>query len=366
MDTFSILVIEDSSSDADLLYQNFVRAGKKDWSFTRVECLNEGIAKAKTNHFDIALLDLSLPDSDGLDTVENFMAAVPNVPAIVLTIASNEKLALAAIGKGAQDYLIKGEITPNLLVRAIYYSIERGQLLRQLIQSNADLKTFSLSMAHDMQAPLRTIRILSEIVLKDYGDQLDDTAQDYLKRSIATTNRLKALIGDLLAYSHVGQSDLQLQEVDLTEVVTEVVRDLEPLIAETHAEVILQQSSFTVKAHRSIVVQAVLNLITNAIKFVAPDTQPKIQIWAESRDRWIRLWIEDNGIGISPENRQKIFEVFIRLHGINSYPGMGVGLALVKRGIERLNGRVGVESQHNRGSKFWLELPAFSEETATR
>ena len=116
MDSFSILVIEDSFSDADLLSKKFAKAGKKGWTLTRVERLGEGIAMAKAKHFDLALLDLSLPDSDGLETVENFINVVPDVPAIVLTIASDEKLAIAAISKGAQDYLIKGEITPTLNV----------------------------------------------------------------------------------------------------------------------------------------------------------------------------------------------------------------------------------------------------------
>ena len=198
MKALSILVVEDSSSDANLLYQTFLKAGKSDWSLTITERLSEGIAKAQANHFDLALLDLSLPDSDGLETVETFTQTVPNVPAIVLTIASDENLALAAINKGAQDYLIKGEITSNLLVRSISYSIERGQLLKKLIQSNADLEAFNFAMAHDLQAPLRNIASLSHMLLEDYGNNLDDTGKDYLQRSIAAASRLNTLIKDLL------------------------------------------------------------------------------------------------------------------------------------------------------------------------
>lgn len=355
MDNFSILVIEDSFSDADLLIKNFVKAGKS-WTVTRAERLSEGIAKASTNHFDIALLDLSLPDSDGLETVENFIAAVPDLPAIVLTIASDEKLALAAIGRGAQDYLIKGEITPDLLVRAIYYGIERGRLLKQLIQSNADLEAFNFLMAHDLQAPLRTIRMYSEVILDDYGDKLDDTARDYLQRSIASTARLNSLIKDMLNYSRIGHSEIDLQQVDLAKVVEVVIKDLELLIEEAQAEIVLEPFSFAVQGYQSILTQIIANLVTNALKFVPSDTLPIVKIWAELRGRYVRLWIEDNGIGISPEDRQKIFEVFIRLHGVNSYPGTGVGLAFVKRGMERLKGRVGVESELGVGSKFWIEL----------
>ena len=362
MKTLSILVIEDSPSDANLLCQIFLKAGKSDWSLTITERLSEGIAEAQANHFDLALLDLSLPDSDGLETVETFTQTVPNVPAIVLTIASDENLALAAINKGAQDYLIKGEITPNLLVRSISYSIERGQLLKRLIQSNADLEAFNFAMAHDLQAPLRNIATLSHVVLEDYADNLDDTAQDYLQRSIAAASRLSTLIKDLLTYSRIGYGEIELRPIDLAKLVTEVVKDLKPSIEEARAEITLKQLSFTVKGQKSILIQSILNLITNAIKFVCVDTQPEVKIWAESRNRWIRLWIEDNGIGINSEDKQKIFDLFIRLHGTRTYSGSGFGLSFVKRGIERLGGRVGVESEPNRGSRFWLELPEWSSE----
>lgn len=359
MDALSILVVEDSSSDANLLYQIFLRAGKSDWSLTITERLSEGIAMAKSQHFDIALLDLSLPDSDGLETVETFIKTIPDVPVIILTIASDENLARSAISVGAQDYLIKGEITPDLLIRSIYYGIERGQLLRQLLQTNADLEAFNFSMAHDLQAPLRTITSMSQFVLEDYGDRLDDTGKDYLQRSIAAATRLNTLIKDLLTYSRLGSNEIELQAVNLKEVVTQVVADLQPFVEEAEGEIILERLSQTAMGDRSILIQAILNLITNAIKFVPQSTRPKILIWAEQRDRWIRLWVEDNGIGISPEEGQKIFDIFIRLHDSKTYPGTGVGLAFVKRGIERLQGRVGVESKVNRGSKFWLELPAF-------
>jgi signal transduction histidine kinase len=216
-------------------------------------------------------------------------------------------------------------------------------------------------MAHDLQAPLRTIKVLSQIILEDYASDLPVTARNYLKRSISTTNRLNTLITDLLAYSRVGCGEIQLQKVDLAYIVTEVIGDLRSLIDETQTRIFLEQLSFKVKGHQSVLIQVILNLITNAIKFVAPNTQPQIRIWAELRQRWVRLWIEDNGIGISQEERHKIFEVFIRLHGHNSYDGTGIGLALVKRGIERLNGHVGVESQLGQGSRFWIELPEFSQ-----
>jgi signal transduction histidine kinase len=102
------------------------------------------------------------------------------------------------------------------------------------------------------------------------------------------------------------------------------------------------------------------NLLTNALKFVPPERVPEVRIWAEERDGWVRLWVADNGMGIAPENQTRVFRVFERLHGVEKYSGTGIGLALVRKGVDRLGGRVGVDSELGQGSRFWIELPAAS------
>jgi signal transduction histidine kinase len=112
-----------------------------------------------------------------------------------------------------------------------------------------------------------------------------------------------------------------------------------------------------VVAHPTTLAQAVANLLSNAVKFVAPGTRPRVRVWAEESEGWVRLWVEDNGIGIAPDDHERIFRVFERLHGVDVYPGTGIGLAIVRRGVERMGGRVGVESELGKGSRFWIELP---------
>jgi signal transduction histidine kinase len=111
-----------------------------------------------------------------------------------------------------------------------------------------------------------------------------------------------------------------------------------------------------VSAHPATLEQALDNLIANALKFVAPDERPRIRIWAENLEEGVRLWVEDSGIGIDPAHRDRIFEPFQRLHGIETYPGTGIGLAIVRRSLERMDGRCGVAPQEGRGSRFWIEL----------
>jgi signal transduction histidine kinase len=163
------------------------------------------------------------------------------------------------------------------------------------------------------------------------------------------------LIHDLLAYSRLSRTELTLCTVDLNLVVSEAMIQLEADLKQQQAKVTLLSVLPKVLGHRTTLVQVITNLLTNAIKFVE-NTQAQVQIWAETQDDWVQLWIADNGVGIAPEHQQRIFRVFERLHGIETYPGTGIGLAIVQKGIERMGGEVGVESQPGKGSQFWLKL----------
>ena len=165
------------------------------------------------------------------------------------------------------------------------------------------------------------------------------------------------LISDLLAYGRLGQANMRLRDISLDVVVREVLEQLSRDIGECNALIEVADNLPVVEGHRATLEQIVTNLVANALKFVAQGVHPKIKIWSEqlSNSR-IRLWIEDNGIGIDADDQDRIFRPFERLHGIESYPGTGFGLAIVVRGCDRLGGACGVESQRGRGSRFWVEL----------
>ncbi len=124
------------------------------------------------------------------------------------------------------------------------------------------------------------------------------------------------------------------------------------------------QVGLGVLAHEKMFVQILSNIVSNAIKFVDAGKRPRVRMWAEQRDGHVRLWLEDNGIGIPTDQRGKVFELFERLHGIEAYPGSGVGLAIVKRGVERMGGQVGLESGRRGGCRFWIELPSAKSQNA--
>jgi signal transduction histidine kinase len=233
---------------------------------------------------------------------------------------------------------------------------------------------------------LRSLQGLAQALLEDYSNQLPPVGQDYTRRLLNVTQQTDIFIQELLNYSRLKHTDITLQPINLTSIVTEVLAQLESELQRRQAQVTVEKPLPQVLGNRLIVVQVIRNLLTNAIKFMDTNVLPQVRVWAEeveysgSREageqegistqsplslpapiKWIRLWVKDNGIGIALEDQRRIFQVFERLHGSEVYPGTGIGLAIVRRGVERLGGRVGVESQTGRGSRFWIELPKIPE-----
>jgi PAS domain S-box-containing protein len=231
----------------------------------------------------------------------------------------------------------------------------------QLEETNQELEAFTYSVSHDLRAPLRTMQGFAQALLEDCGDRLEDFCRDYVDSIIDDAVQMNGLISDLLSYSRLTRVQINLQATPLDEVVSEALAQLTAQVEETHAQINIVAPLPQAIAHRPTLTQVIVNLISNAIKFTEPGTQPKIDIFAtiERHDDqdWVRLWIVDNGIGIAPEYQERIFRVFERLHGAESYPGTGIGLAIVRKGLDRMGGEVGVESQLGQGSRFWIALP---------
>ena len=227
---------------------------------------------------------------------------------------------------------------------------------RELRSSNKQLEGFCYSIAHDLRAPLRAMAGFSAVLLDSFAPQLGDKGRLYLEKIVAAGEQMDVLIHDLLELGRFTTLEFEKKPVDADEVLSRVIHNMQPEINEKQALIERKGRLPRISGHKVVLEAAFSNLITNALKFVRPQTTPKVTIWPEVHDKQIRIWIADNGIGIDPRYHQKIFEVFQRLHPQEAYPGTGIGLAIVHRALQRIGGDVGVESEPGKGSQFWIRL----------
>jgi PAS domain S-box-containing protein len=230
----------------------------------------------------------------------------------------------------------------------------------ELEEALREMNAFSYTIAHDLRSPLRTIASGTDIILEE-SQNLGAEAREWGRRINEEATRMDELVSGLLDYSRLSRQEIRLEPVQWEHVVDTALTQLERDIREKGAQVVVERPLPSVQGHSLTLIQALANLLSNAIKFVSRGVIPKVRIRAE-RDAAgagsgrVRLWVEDNGIGIAPDHRDRIFGVFERLQRRENYPGTGIGLAIVKRVVDRMGGKVGVESEPGRGSRFYLDL----------
>ncbi len=226
----------------------------------------------------------------------------------------------------------------------------------ELSEVNAELKAFAYSVSHDLRAPLRTMYGFSQVLLEDYSSLLDAMGQEYVRRIEAAAKRMETLIQDLLNYSSLSRTEIRFQPIDMNRVFENILLQLNDEIQRRQAKIEISQPLPAVIGHQLILEQIFSNILTNALKFVSPERIPQVKIWAEPDAKSAIFWVEDNGIGIEKIYQDRIFNVFERLYPAETFPGTGIGLAIVRRGVDRLSGTVGLESTPGGGSKFWIKL----------
>ena len=229
---------------------------------------------------------------------------------------------------------------------------------KQLTEVNEELERFAYSVSHDLRAPLRAMEGFAVALQEDYGRKLDETAHEYIARIVDGAQRLDTLISDLLAYSRLSQAQISLKPVSLDTVVEDGMARVQ---SERAGDIVIANIAAPLPhmlGDAVILTQVVTNLLSNAMKFQSPGVAQVVRVYAErATEHRIRLYVEDNGIGIEPKYHGRVFRVFERLHDDSEFAGTGIGLAIVRRGVERLGGAVGLESASPHGCRFWIELP---------
>ena len=248
---------------------------------------------------------------------------------------------------------VASQITPAIASSLLYADIVRTQ--GDLARSNSDLEQFAYAASHDLQEPLRTITSYLGLVKDRYSESLDETAQEFIDYAVDGAERMRTLINDLLEYSRVNVQEKPLESVSCDDALESAIRSLNQAIVRNGADI--QTSPLPVViGDESQLYRLFQNLLSNALKFRG-DKSPVIRVWAELQgDEWV-FAIKDNGIGIAPEYREKVFGMFSRLHSRAQYEGTGVGLALCSKIAQRHGGRIWVESDVGKGATFRFNIP---------
>ncbi len=234
--------------------------------------------------------------------------------------------------------------------------IDLQRYASKLEQSNRDLQEFAYIASHDLQEPLRKVLAFGDRLVNKYGDVLDETGRDYLKRMRDASQRMQTLINDLLAFSRVSTRAQPFAMVDLNEVIEEVVSNLENQIDRTQGRVEFSKLPM-IEADPTQMYQLLQNLINNGLKFNREDHPPVIKVTAGTSDDKCKLTVKDNGIGFDMQYLDRIFKPFQRLHSRQEYEGSGMGLAICRRIVERHSGEITASSAPGKGSTFIITLP---------
>ena len=406
-----ILLVEDNPADADLLGEILEEAEETQWSLVHVERFKDALISLHEHPFDVILLDLSLPDKQGLSTVAQIHEAAPDLPIVVLTGLNDRVIALEALRQGAQDYLVKGKIDTFLLVRAIRYAIERAHTFKKLRQSEeqlqrlneelerrvaeqtdelrhknqsleqeiserqrleselryalanerelSDLKSRIISVvSHEYRTPLATI-LSSTQLLEHYSHSwAEEKKQRHFQRIETSVHHLTRLVNDVLMFSKAEAGKLEFNPVhlDVVEFCRELVEELQVTAADKHRINFrclgIQQDVYL---DEKLLRQILSNLLSNALKYSPQGGQIQFEL-VFGQDSLI-FRIQDQGIGIPLQDQSQLFDAFYRSSNVGTISGTGLGLAIVERCVNIHNGKIVVESEVGVGTTFTVTLP---------
>ncbi len=321
----------------------------------------EALAAVQARKPDLVLSDVMMPQLDGLGLVRALREdpGTRTLPVILLSARAGQEASLEGLSVGADDYLPKPFTSSELLARVrthLTMARARDELNAGLARANQELQAFSYSVSHDLRAPLRAIDGFARILLEDYASRLDDQGRDHLGKVCASARRMSELIDDLLQLSRVATGGLSRSRVDLSGLARAVAEELKRKDPERGVELSIQEG-LAADADERLLRIVLENLLGNAWKFTAKTEHPAIAFGAEERDGNEAFVVRDNGAGFDMANADRLFRPFQRLHTERDFPGTGIGLATVRRIVERHGGRVWAVSVPHRGTALFFTLP---------
>ncbi len=388
-----VLIVEDSEDDAFLMLRELRKGGYEPLA-ERIETAEAMEQALATGQWDMVISDYVLPRFSGLAALQILKQSGQDLPFIVVSGNIGEDIAVGAMKAGAHDYILKGNLTrlvpaverelreavvrrerrrAEAALQRSYEELEQRvrerteelnaskleleRLVGELERSNRELEQFAYVASHDLQEPLRMVSSFMQLLERRFEHQLDDKARQYISYAQDGSQRMSQLIHDLLMFSRVRRGTWEPAPVDLNELFSQIADNCRTTIEETGA-VITCEKLPVVQGEPSQLCQLLQNLLVNAVKFRKQDVIPEVHVSATRQGKHWLLAVRDNGIGIAPEQHERIFLIFQRLHSRQKYNGTGIGLAVCQRIVDFHGGRIWVESEPGKGSTFLFNLPA--------
>jgi signal transduction histidine kinase len=384
--TINILLVEDNPGDVDLIKIMLSEVPDFTFEVENIDRLASAVTVLHTKNIDVVLLDLLLPDSQGLDSLLAIHSEAPAIPIVVLTIFDNEEMGIKAVQAGAQDYLIKDRVEPRSLVRSLLYAMERHQMevelrkqrddLENLLQERADLLSreqearheaeeandlkskFLAMVSHELRTPLTSIKgFITTLLAEDVSWDIDEQ-QEFINIVGEETEKLTDLVEQLLEVSRLqgGVLRIQTEPRQLQTIIDTAMAQLHMLTVNHQLLVEIPPDLPPIAADTRRLSQVITNLVDNAVKYSAPETQ--IAISARIVGKAIRIDVRDQGDGIPQEAHLAVFEPFRQLErsqGIEK--GAGLGLAICKGLVEAHSGRIWIEASSTQGTTISFTIP---------
>lgn len=362
-----VLLVEDDDVDAYNVARLVEARMGDDVDIERVTTVAEAIASATVVPPDVILLDLTLPDASGLSGLLQ-LTMLGVAPIIVQTGLDDQAVAEDALARGAQDYLTKDTMTCEVICRSIRYSLARHRMLaelgetsRALRETGYELDEFAHVVAHDLRAPARTARLL--------GDRLVATAREgspladeLAVRLDQTLERMDSMIVSMLEYASLRGAVPERTTVSVADAATDVVEAIQADIADRGATVTID-ADVVVLAEAEMLRRVFQNLVMNSLKYARPGIAPEIEIIGRLHGDVVRIQVRDNGVGIAQVDRHRVFELLERLQP-GSASGLGFGLAICRRIVDKLDGAIWIEPWDGPGTTVTFDLPAAEPDVA--
>ena len=332
---------------------------------------NDALKATLYHDFALALLDIQMPGMDGyeLASILREEEKTANLPFVFISAVYTDNLnVFKGYEKGAFSFITK-PFQPEILINKVRFFIEKHQQEVALYRLNEDLKkknddlermnqeleAFSYSVSHDLRSPLRSINGYASILKEEFEENLEEDAQHLLNKIIRSALKMSNLIDSLLSLSRLGRKQAVSRNVNMQSLVQKVVKEFDKIPNRENIEINIKELT-DAKGDLELIKQIFVNLISNAVKYSSKKENPLIEIGAVEKNGNTVYFVSDNGAGFNMDYRDKLFGVFQRLHGTQEFEGIGIGLAIVKRIVNRHGGEIWAEGKVNEGATFYFTL----------